>query len=269
MYYIGIKTLVVLAGWGTIPMRDTLKNAGIQRIFVRHGSCPREAVDAVVRVLREGGVVLLGTETVYGLLVDAQHAEAMERMCAIKGRAREQAVQTIVADMAMAEEYVVLDAAVRALAARFLPGPLTLVVPKKRGSGERVLSGNEHIGMRIPAHDFCLAVAHAFGGPINATSANRSGMVPERSVDAILVQLGGHAAGIALVIDEGELPARPATTVVECLPGKPLRIIREGAISIEEVLKVFATPHPNPLPMRGEGAAQKPARILPSVKKLL
>ena len=179
----------------------------------------------------------MGTETVYGLLSDAGNAEAMERMFAIKGRARERAVQTIVADMATAEEYAELDESSRALVGRFLPGPLTLVVPKKKGSGARVLSGNEHIGLRMPAHDLCLAIARAFGQPINATSANRSGMMPERSVDAILAQLGDRAADISLAVDEGMLPVRPATTVVECLPGKPLRIIREGAIPAEEIFR--------------------------------
>jgi len=209
----------------------------MKRIFVQPGSCSGEVVDEIVQALCEGGVVLMATDTLYGLAADAQNAEAMERVYAIKGRAREQAVQTIVADMAMVEEYAELDATARKIAGRFLPGPLTLVVPKKRGSGERVLSGNENIGLRIPTHDFCLAVAREFGKPITATSANRSGMVPERSVDAILAQLGDHAAGIALVIDEGVLPARPATTVVECLPGKPLRIIREGAIPAEEIFR--------------------------------
>ncbi len=200
----------------------------------------REEVDETVRALNGGGVVLMPTDTLYALMVDAGNPDAMEKLFVIKGRAREHAVQTIVADIAMAEKYTDMSESAKLVAERFLSGPLlTLVVPKKEAVSNAVLSGNNLIGLRIPANDFCLAVVRKFGRPITATSANVSGVAPERMVDAICAQLGERASDISLAIDSGELPVRQPTTVVEMLQDMPPRIIREGVLSVNDILNAI------------------------------
>jgi len=120
------------------------------------------------------------------------------------------------------------------LAARFMPGPLTLVLKKNDGVDTGIGRGMSTIGIRIPDNQFCLELARAFDGPITTTSANRAGEPPKRSVDAILAQLGDTASMIDFVIDAGELPSRLPSTVIDLSGERPV-ILREGAIATSDV----------------------------------
>ena|ERR1700690_3364890 len=202
-------------------------------------------------VLREGGVILYPTDTLYGLGADALCDEAVAKIYAIKGREEGKPMHCVVADLAMAEKYAEVNDRARMLAAQFLPGPLTLILKKspqgrsalgrkKYGMDTGILRGMGTIGIRIPGNAFCIALAREFGGPITATSANRSGEKSEPSVERILAQIGDAAETIDLVIDAGELPASKPSTVVDVSTDEP-HILREGAIcaaDIEEVLKI-------------------------------
>lgn len=185
-----------------------------------------ESARLAAKVLKQGGVVLYPTDTLYGLAVDATNPEAMKRLYAVKARDAHKPVSIVVPNIVAMEKFVVLTPEARALAERFLPGALTLVAPGQ-GSGER-------IGVRIPDDAFCEELSQTFGKPFTATSANISGEPACTTVDAILVQFGARANGIDLVIDDGERGSSMPSTVVSVMADTP-EIVREGAIPKEKL----------------------------------
>lgn len=209
--------------------------AGQRTIFLDDvESAAREAAT----VVKAGGVVLYPTDTLYGLGADALSDKAVEKIYTIKGRDEKKPIHCIVADLEMAERYARVDNIARELAKAFWPGPLTLILKKRPEFDEGIARGIDTIGIRIPQHPFCLALAREFGGPITTTSANRSGKKPEQSVEEILTQLGDGSSGIDLAIDAGAPPAggppREPSTVVD-LSGKEPVILREGAIPVADI----------------------------------
>ena len=190
---------------------------------------PRSALKAA-EVLRSGGVILYPTDTLYALGADALSDDSVAKIYAIKGRDAQKPMHAIVADMDAATQYAEMNDAAQKLADAFLPGPLTLVFKKKPDIDSRFMCGLSTIGLRVPNNQFCLALAREFGRPFTATSANRSGQLPQRTISEVVVQLGDAANLVDLAIDVGELPERLPSTVVDVSTDVP-SIIREGAIS--------------------------------------
>lgn len=188
-------------------------------------------------VLRSGGVIIYPTDTLYGLGADALSDEAVAKIYAIKGRNEGKPMHAVFADLAMVEEYAELNDVARKLAGKFWPGTLTLVLKKKPGVDSGIARGLETIGIRIPDNDFCLELARAFGKPYTATSANKAGSPPHRSIDKVLEQLQSTTNDVDLVIDDGQLPMRLPTTVVNLVSGVPV-ILREGVIPSSEILEI-------------------------------
>ena len=212
-------------------------------------------VKSSVKELRADGVILYPTDTLYGLGADALSDKAVSKVYAIKGRDEQKPIHAIVADIKMMEKYADVPDMARMLAKEFLPGPLTLILKKKAGVKTGIAKGVSKIGFRVPDNKFCLALAKKFGKPITTTSANKSGRKTERTVKAILKQLGvnnsyasvlpacAEASGgrqnvrmrnIDLAVDAGELPERQPSTVVD-LSGKEPIILREGAIPAADI----------------------------------
>lgn len=189
---------------------------------------------AATAALGRGGIVLYPTDTLYGLGADSLNKEALEKILAIKGRDAGKPIHSIVSSLEAAKPYAEVTPLAEALAKRFLPGPLTILLAKKDAVPDWAVSGRSTFGIRVPKHELCLAIAHAFGKPYTATSANKSGVSPERSVDAIISQLEAEAQLIDLIIDAGELPEREPSSVVDASGDEPL-IVREGAISARDI----------------------------------
>ena len=133
-----------------------------------------DTVAAAVAALREGRLVILPTETVYGLAADAGNARAVAVLYAAKGRPRFNPLIAHVADLEAAERIARFDARARALAERFWPGPLTLVLPARDGVSDLARGGLETTAVRAPSHPLAQAVLRGFGGPVAAPSANHS-----------------------------------------------------------------------------------------------
>ncbi len=198
------------------------------------------AAQGATEVLRAGDVVLYPTDTLYGLGADAFSDAAVEKVQEIKARDKDKPIHCIVADMHMAERYADISADAKLLAATFLPGPLTLILKKKKGVNGGVARRIETIGIRIPDNDFCIALAHAFGKPYTTTSANVSGEESKASIDEIVAQLGERVAGIDLAVDAGRIPPRKPSTIVDLSRAEPV-ILREGAISAAEIWETIST----------------------------
>ena len=179
--------------------------------------------EEVAEVLRAGGLVVLPTETVYGLCARGDDPAALERLREAKGRDQRpfaflapdlQAVQAAGAELPLP--------ALR-LARRYWPGPLTLVLDQQ-GGGTR--------GWRVPGHGFVRAVLQRTGVPVVATSANRSGQPDAVTCAEALAAVGGATA---LAVDGGRSPLGAPSTVVRVGGGRPLEVLREGFLSGEEV----------------------------------
>lgn len=189
--------------------------------------------------LRSGKIVIMPTDTLYGVAVDAFSNEAVDRVYDLKGRDEHKPIHCIVRDLETASEYAKIDPIARVIADRFLPGPLTIVVRKKDSIETGIGRNIATIGIRIPNEPFCLALAAKFERPFTTTSANKSGMPPEFSIGAIVSQFGSDATKIDLVIDAGELPRRAPSTIVDISNGDVV-ILREGAVSAADIFKAVA-----------------------------
>ena len=185
-------------------------------------------IRATVCCLREGGVIVAPTETVYGLVTLWSNAGGRERIYLLKDRPADKRLQMLTHDLDLAEQAgVVPDARVRALARAFWPGPLTVVCPNANGGS---------VGVRIPDHVFILALLAELGAPVAATSANRSGCPPASSARDAVDGLQGEPD---LVLDGGAT-AGSASTVVSLL--KPdVELLRAGPISIEQIQSVLTS----------------------------
>ena len=184
------------------------------------------AADAA-RVLAAGGLVAFPTETVYGLGADATNGPAVARLYEAKGRPAFNPLIAHVADIADAERLARFDADAARLAKAFWPGPLTLVLPKAAGCpvAELATAGLDTIAVRVPAHKVARDILVAFGKPVVAPSANRSGHVSPTRAEHVEADLGG---GIDLIIDGGATPVGVESTIIACL-GEPV-MLRPGGL---------------------------------------
>lgn len=192
-----------------------------------------KAVKKAAAVLAKGGIILYPTDTLYGLGVDATNPEAVERLRELKGRERKKPIGVVVPDVRSMERCGTLNFAARDLAERFLPGPLTLVLPANPLMPSDVML-NGGIGVRVPKHEFCLALARAFGKPFTTTSANLAGMGTPSTVNDLIWHFGPKVSEISLIVDGGVLASENPSTVVSCVTETP-QVIRVGAISREEL----------------------------------
>ncbi len=202
------------------------------------------ALARAVRLLREGKVVAFPTETVYGLGADATNDEAVASIFAAKGRPQFNPLIVHVTDAAAAERFGVLDERARKLTAAFWPGPLTIVVPRVKDCGVSWLAtaGLETIALRSPGHRIAQDLLTAFGGPIAAPSANRSGNVSSTTADHVAESLG---EAVELILDGGPTVHGLESTIVG-LAGAEATLLRPGAITraeIEEVIGPLGVAH--------------------------
>jgi L-threonylcarbamoyladenylate synthase len=194
------------------------------------------AIAAVARCLAAGGLVAFPTETVYGLGADACNGEAVARLYAAKGRPAFNPLIAHVADGSAARRLGAFNADAERLAAAFWPGPLTLVLPRRPDCpvADLALAGLDSVALRVPAHPLAKALLKAFGGPIVAPSANRSGHVSPTSAAHVLADLRGR---IDLLLDGGPCPVGLESTIVACLDGPTL--LRPGGVAREEIERVL------------------------------
>ncbi len=188
------------------------------------------ALSHALDILKSGGLVAFPTDTVYGVGALAFDGRAIESIYVAKDRPIEKAIPILIADTEEMEK-VGMDIPQTAykLAARFWPGALTCVIPKKPTLPEAV-SATSTVGVRVPDHEVARALLRA-AGPMAVTSANISGKPVPSTAEEVYAQLNGR---IPLIIDGGATPGGVPSTVVDCSTGK-LKILREGPISEQEL----------------------------------
>jgi len=190
-------------------------------------STERIALAPFVALLRAGEVVACPTETLIGLLADALSAEAVDKVVALKHRAALDPIAVLLPDAAaVALVARPLSARARMLALRHWPGPLTIVSWARDGLPEPLVRDGK-IGMRVPGASVALDLVRVFAGPLTATSANRSGEPPARTVADVRASLGADLGEDAIV--PADAPGGAASTVVDVTTDPPT-IVRAGAI---------------------------------------
>jgi L-threonylcarbamoyladenylate synthase len=191
------------------------------------------------QLLREGACVAFPTETVYGLGADARNDRAVAGIFAAKGRPSFNPLIVHVRGMAEAEGLGLFSPEARRLAEAFWPGPLTLVLPRRQGSGlsDLVSAGLPSVALRVPNHAVAQGLLAAFGGPVAAPSANPSGRVSPTEAAHVLAGLGGR---IAAVVDGGPCVVGLESTIVDCT-GAPA-LLREGGVPREAVEACLGRP---------------------------
>ena len=174
-------------------------------------------IQTAIQKLRNGEIIGIPTETVYGLAVDAGNNAAIDALYALKERNAAKRFQIMVKTLDDARMLVKIDARTTKIAKAFLPGPLSIVLPCKEGDGT--------LAIRIPSHPLTYQLLEEFGKPIAATSANLSGEPPAISAEEVK-----ELYPQMFILDGGKHGLGIASTVVD-LTGKELKILRQGTIS--------------------------------------
>lgn len=183
-----------------------------------------KAVDLAVRVLKKGGIVMHPTETCYGLAASIFNKKALEKLYKIKAMPTFKPVSILVSSSAMANKYGIFSDKAFGLAEKYWPGPLSLLVLRKKSVPVFFNKGNNFISVRFSSLSFCTEMVNVFGRPVTTTSANKSG---EKEL-----YLPKPVAGVDLLIDGGRISKNKPSTIVK-VDGDRLEVIRQGDILCE------------------------------------
>jgi L-threonylcarbamoyladenylate synthase len=233
-----------------------------------------EAVAHAAGLLREGLVIGLPTETVYGLAGDGLNPAALARIFEIKQRPL---FDPLILHLADADSAFRLAARTpdiaRELARRFWPGPLTLVLPKTGAVPDLATGGLPTVALRVPVHPLAQAVLRAFVRPLAAPSANRFGRISPTDAQAVSAELG---AAVPLILDGGPCPVGVESTVLDLSGDKPV-LLRAGGVPVEQLEAVIGPVEraqavgERPLApgqLKHHYAPRKPLRLVPSVEDI-
>jgi len=197
------------------------------------------ALKTARRLLAQGEVIALPTDTVYGIAADGLNAAAIDKLFVVKERPAEKAIMLLIADFSDLEQITAgISPTAERLAGAFWPGGLTLVVQARPELPTNLTSDTKTIGVRLPNSQLVRELARQFGRPLAATSANRSGGANPRTAEDVLRDLDGR---IALLLDGGPTPASIPSTVLDCTVDPP-RVLRAGAIPVAQIEQALGMP---------------------------
>lgn len=184
------------------------------------------------------------SDTVYGLLADANNPQAVQKLIAFKERPKGKPISVFVSGFDMIGQVVALTRADLKRLQQILPGPFTVVLPSKHSVSSQLESEKGTLGVRLPSYGPVNTLVERFAGPVTATSANRSGHPPVHSIKALMNQLNDEQkAMIDLVVDIGELPRNKPSTVVD-MTSDGLTVLREGDMKFSST-KIYKSASPD------------------------
>ncbi len=211
-------------------------------------------LERAVQALKQGQLVAFPTETVYGLGADASNLEALKHLYRVKGRPGD---HPVIVHLASAEQMPrwarQIPPQAWALARRFWPGPLTLILPRANGVSDRITGGQDTVGLRVPGHPIALMLLEAFGGGVAAPSANRFGSLSPTTAQHVLDDLGPD---VAVVLDGGPCPVGIESTIVD-LAGESPRILRPGILGAHHLQEILGVAPPTGGPTRAPGTLSR------------
>ena len=216
---------------------DFQTRAVVRRLFIDPADPQPAALEPAVHAIRRGELVVIPTDTLYGLAGNPLSGDAVQRIFDVKGREAAQALPLIAADIAQVRSvFGELPAPGRQLADRFWPGPLTLLLEPPAAIASGVSGRTGRIGVRVPAHSVAQLLCRLCGHPLTATSANKSGQPATDDPDDVMVALG-DAAPVAVLLDAGRTAGGLPSTIVDVSGSltSPVTLVRAGAIPWEDI----------------------------------
>ncbi|HEX9139386.1 MAG TPA: L-threonylcarbamoyladenylate synthase, partial [Steroidobacteraceae bacterium] len=218
-------------------------------------------LDTAVQALRDGDVVAFPTETVYGLGANAQDQRGLRRIFELKGRPITHPLIVHLDSPRFLPRWArEMPAAATKLAARFWPGPLTLVLPRADGVPDLVTGGQDTVAVRVPSHPMAQQLLTAFGGGIAAPSANRFGHVSPTRAEHVREEFGEE---VRVVLDGGECKLGLESTIVACVQDT-VQLLRPGAISLSKLRQTVGEVLGAPLPDAPRAPGSQPAHYAPA-----
>jgi L-threonylcarbamoyladenylate synthase len=213
---------------------------GVPQAFrTTDGAAAEAGLEAAAAAIAAGELVAMPTETVYGLAADATNPSAVARIFAAKGRPRFNPLIVHLPSLAAAERIAIFTPEARQLAAKFWPGPLTMVLKTAPGAGiaDLVTAGLDTVAIRVPAHPIAQALLVKTGKPLAAPSANRSGHVSATSADHVAADLGDE---VRVILDAG--PARLGIeSTILAVTDEGVALLRPGAVARADIESVLGT----------------------------
>lgn len=195
-------------------------------------------IKKAAQLLLSGKLIIYPTETSYGIGADINNEYAIKEVFRIKDRNFSNPLPVAVKDFSMAQKLARFSPLAQILWQNFLPGPLTLVLPKKKSVSDLVTAGQKTVGLRSPNHPVAYLLSQQCQIPYTTTSANLSGQPSTYSVEEIKKQLGEKINKIALVLDAGQLPPTPPSTVIQ-ISNRKIKILRMGPVSPKKIQKLL------------------------------
>ncbi len=198
----------------------------------------KELIEAVADVLKGGGIAAIPTETVYGLGASIYHEEAVKNIFKAKGRPADNPLIVHISDKSMIDEVAeCMTENAEILADKFMPGPITLVMKKKKGISDIITAGLDTVAIRFPEHPIARAVIEAAGEPVAAPSANISGKPSPTKAKHVIDDLTGR---VDVIVSGGSCSAGVESTVVDVSGDVPV-ILRPGVVTYEDIKAVIPT----------------------------
>lgn len=186
------------------------------------------AVDA----MRDDGLVIYPTDTLYAIGCDATSRKATEALCRIKGlNPQKNALAVVCHDFSQASEFARIDNRAFAIMRRYLPGPFTFILPSSP-SMPKIFKGRKQVGIRIPDNDVARELARALGTPLLTTSLPSDGLQPEEITEPGEIELRAEAMGVEMLIDGGTGSATPSA-VIDLTDSSAPVVLREGPVEFE------------------------------------
>ncbi|HET7755169.1 MAG TPA: L-threonylcarbamoyladenylate synthase [Anaeromyxobacteraceae bacterium] len=192
---------------------------------------PKDAIRRCADVLRAGGLVAYPTETFYALGALASRSDALARLASAKLRPEGKPLPLLAADEEQVRAVATLDGLAARLAARFWPGPLTIVLPAAAGLDVAITAGSGTVAIRVPGNDVARELARTAGGPLISTSANLSGEPPPAKPADLSPDL---LARIDAVLEARACPGGLPSTIIAVSAGR-VTLLRDGAVPFREV----------------------------------
>jgi L-threonylcarbamoyladenylate synthase len=189
--------------------------------------------------ISRGGVVVVPTDTVYGLAADATNPQAVAKLFRIKKRPQTKPVPVIIRDMEMAKDMAYIDKRLEKILGILWPGAITVILQKKADLPELVTAGKRTIGLRLPDYKLLHFLMEAMGKPLTATSANVSGEAPSIDAEKVAGQFNKEFYRPDLILDAGKLKFSEPSTVLDLAAPEP-KIIRIGPVNPKKLMEILS-----------------------------
>jgi len=200
-----------------------------------------EILKKAMKVIRQGGVIVCPTDTVYGLIADAKNKKAVKKIFKIKKRKEEKPIPIFVRDLKMAKSLVLINKFQEKLLKKVWPGKVTVLLKAKKLTKKifpkSIISSENKIGLRIPNYKIINRLLRILNRPLTGTSANISGKPPSTKIKEILKQFKNQKYKPDLILDAGNLKLSLSSTIIDL---ENFKIFREGKISKEKIFQILA-----------------------------